>query len=212
MLSQSTSYICSNMKVSRDLLSMAYTWPQYVQLFEQLVAEGKTTGTDQSPSLVDYTRLNLQRSQRVSQQLKLTPSLELALQQLDEEWVWLVLTEIWCGDAAQNLPLLGAIADYCPKITLRLILRDEHTEVMDQYLTNGGRAIPILVCLRAADLQPLGHWGPRPAPAQQIVMDYKANPIMTKEEMYANVHHWYAKDHTATQQLELLGKIKEWQS
>ena len=60
---------------------------------------------------------------------------------------WLVLTEAWCGDAAQSLPIINKMAEVSDNITLRLILRDENLDVMDQFLQNGrSRSIPKLIC------------------------------------------------------------------
>jgi hypothetical protein len=81
---------------------------------------------------------------------------------------------------------------------------------MDAYLTNGGRSIPILVCLESAMLEPLGHFGPRPSPAQQIVADFKENPVGTRNEMVEKLHSWYAKDKTLTTQHELAGAMRSW--
>jgi hypothetical protein len=207
-------YLCvqtiTRMQIDRALISEAYTWQAYMALFEDKVAAKATTGPNQSDELVQYTALNLQRSRRVAQQTQLAPSLQQALQQVPGPWVWLALSEIWCGDAAQSLPAIAAMAEYSPQIALHVLLRDEHPDLMAHFKTNGGIAIPIVICVRSTDGQVLGHWGPRPAPAQQMVDDHKANPIRSRQELYADLHHWYAKDRTATLQLEFIQKIKDW--
>ena len=73
---------------------------------------------------------------------------------------------------------------------------------MDQYLTNGGRAIPALLVLDENNNLILPKWGPRPAVLQGLLAEWK------KEEIdYAiiaeKIHSWYAKDKTLTTQREL---------
>ena len=81
----------------------------------------------------------------------------------------LVIAEDWCGDASNTVPIMAKLADAAPGLELRVILRDQNPEVMDQYLTNGTRSIPIVIVLDE-DFQELGHWGPRPTELQAWVM------------------------------------------
>lgn len=103
----------------------------------------------------------------------------------------LVLVEDWCGDASNTVPVLARLADEVPGIELRVLRRDEHPAVMDRYLTNGARSIPIVIVLDAFHRE-LGHWGPRPTVLQQWVMDHKAT--MPKAQLYPEVRKWYARD------------------
>ena len=61
-----------------------------------------------------------------------------------------------------------------PGLELRIVLRDEHPEVMDRYLTNGSRSIPIVIALDE-EFRELGHWGPRPRELQAWVMEQPAH-------------------------------------
>jgi thioredoxin-like negative regulator of GroEL len=135
------------------------------------------------------------------------PALQEKLDQLSEPLHWLVLSEGWCGDAAQNLPALEKIAEHSHgKIHLRVLLRDENTELMDQWLTNGGRSIPKLIQLNAA-VEVTGSWGPRPAEAQAMVLAAKA--AGEDHHVYAErVHKWYAHNNSADLQGEILELLK----
>ena len=84
----------------------------------------------------------------------------------------LVITEPWCGDSLAIFPTVAKLfmAAGCE---IRVIRRDEQPELIDDFLTNGGRSIPIVIVLDEAFNERF-HWGPRPAPAQQIVMESKA--------------------------------------
>ena len=123
---------------------------------------------------------------------------------------WLVITEGWCGDAAQNLPFVAKMAELNSNIDLRFILRDEHLELMDEFLTKGGRSIPKLIALDSSTLQVLGTWGPRPEPMQKLAMNNKASKEKTYAELNQEMHLWYAKDKGLTLQLEFLAILDVW--
>lgn len=114
----------------------------------------------------------------------------------------LAIAEDWCGDASNTLPVLARLAEQAPGLELRLIKRDEHPELMDRYLTNGSRSIPIVIALDE-DFQELGHWGPRPRALQSWVMDQlgRGRP---KGEIYPEIRKWYARDRGETTLREVL--------
>ena len=103
----------------------------------------------------------------------------------------LVLAEDWCGDAVNTVPVLARWAQQAPGVSLRIIRRDEYPEVMDRYLTNGSRSIPIVIALDQ-EFNQLGAWGPRPRELQAWVMAHK--DTMPKDERYKEVRRWYARD------------------
>ena len=113
----------------------------------------------------------------------------------------LAIAEDWCGDAANTIPFLARWAAEAPGVELRIILRDHHPEVMDRYLTNGARSIPIVVVLDET-LKEAGHWGPRPKALQEFVMANKAR--IPKAELYPQVRKWYARDKGETTLREVL--------
>lgn len=181
------------------------TYDEYFTLMNTLVDEGKTTGENQNEAFVKYTFLNRHRMNRLNKTVKLREELQEAIAAIDEPMTWLVLSEAWCGDAAQNLPVINQVAQLNEHISLRIILRDEHLDIMDELLTNGGRSIPKLVALNAEN-EVVFQWGPRPAPVQEMVNAYKAMPEPKKpySEFTEEVQKWYAVDKTATMQAEFL--------
>ncbi|SHI41121.1 Thiol-disulfide isomerase or thioredoxin [Hymenobacter daecheongensis DSM 21074] len=194
--------------VSAEQLAAAYSYPAYRKLIDELLADGKTTGPEQSEALTDYTRLNLQRMRRLDKTTHLLPAVQTALAGLRQRYVWLIITEGWCGDASQIVPVLEAIAQASGgKISTHYVLRDEHPALMDRYLTNGARAIPKLVVLHPDTLTEVAQWGPRPAPAQKLLLDLKAQGA-THEQYAEQVHAWYAHDKTQTTQGELLALLQ----
>lgn len=187
--------------ITHEHLSNAITYTQYMELIDRLLAENKTTGNNHSEEMVEYTRMNMHRMYRMGKTALLDDELVQLLMSVENKMTWVVLTEAWCGDAAQNLPAIAKIAAASPLIELKLLLRDENPEIMDAYLTNGTRSIPKLIALDAETLQALGTWGPRPEPAQQLVQEAKENKLPFKE-MAEKLHHWYAKDRSRTLQQE----------
>lgn len=107
----------------------------------------------------------------------------------------LVLAEDWCGDASNTVPVLARLADEVPGFDLRILRRDEHLDLMDRYLTNGSRSIPIAIVLDE-QFRELGHWGPRPRELQAWVMENRLK--LSKAELYPQVRRWYARDHGIT--------------
>jgi hypothetical protein len=117
----------------------------------------------------------------------------------------LAIVEGWCGDGGSTVPVLAKLADETARLELRVIRRDEHPDVMDRYLTNGARSIPIVVALDEAGRE-RGHWGPRPAELQAWVMAHK--DALPKEERFREVRRWYARDRgrsTLREVLDLVG-------
>ncbi|HEY4110025.1 thioredoxin family protein [Puia sp.] len=193
--------------VESAYLQKAISYETYIQLIDQLVAEGQTTGPDQSEGFIHYTVLNQQRMHRWDKTIRLLPAVEAAIRDLTLPQTWLVLTEAWCGDAAHSIPVLHALAALNPLITLRFLLRDENPELMDRYLTNGvSRSIPKLIALDTFTRQELFTWGPRPAPLQAIFMKLKEEGTAyaaVKEEL----QRWYNKDKSVTIQEEMAALV-----
>ncbi|MFC2187225.1 thioredoxin family protein [Fulvivirgaceae bacterium LMO-SS25] len=187
----------------------AMNYPQYFEFTEKLLAQGKTTGTNQSPEMIAYTQLNLKRMKRWNKTYTPSAAMSEAVM-LAKPMIWLVITEPWCGDAAHNVPALAKIADLSDAITMKLVLRDEHPELMDEFLTNGSKSIPKLICLDAASAELLGTWGPRPEIVQNRVMAFKAAPDKTMPELYEEIHAWYNGNKQAALESEFVQLLANW--
>jgi hypothetical protein len=116
----------------------------------------------------------------------------------------LVLAEDWCNDGSSTVPALARWADAVDGLDLRILRRDEHPELMDRYLTNGSRSIPIVIVLDE-DYEEIGHWGPRPVPLQAWVMANK--DTMPKPERTREIRRWYARDKGETAIREIVGVL-----
>jgi len=198
--------------ITPSVVDEGMSYEEYRQMIDDLLENDKTTGSNHSDEMIEYTRLNVHRMNRLDKRVKLSDSLKEKLEEIDEDLVWLVLTEAWCGDAAQNVPVIAKMADQSKNISLKLILRDQHLDIMDEHLTNGGHSIPKLVCLDANSLEEMGEWGPRPAILQEKAMEWKDDPELSKKEWAEKLHKWYADNKTEEIQSEFEELIPQWQN
>lgn len=190
-------------------LAKAINYTQYRDLIDRLLAENKTTGTNHSEAMIAYTRMNAQRMRRVEKTVLLEDELVQVMLSVQTPMTWVILTEAWCGDAAQSLPAIVKIADASPLVDVKLLLRDENLDVMDAYLTNGGRSIPKLIAFRSDTMEELGTWGPRPEPAHKLYLEMKEQNLPF-DEFAEKLHGWYAKDKSRTLQKEFIELIRNW--
>jgi hypothetical protein len=204
--------------IQANVLANALDYRAYRHLVTALLSEGKLTGpgVPLNEEMLEYTRLNEQRMNRIEKTFRPHEEAFAGLAQIAEPITWLVITEGWCGDAAQIIPTLQKMAESNPNILLRFILRDQHLDIMDAFLTNGGRSIPKILFVAPANGKVLGHWGPRPVAAHEEMTAW-ANRIKATEdskerkqlyeEAKTAVHTWYAHDKTISTQREVASAV-----
>jgi hypothetical protein len=176
----------------------------YAEYFANMTAE--VENKIESP-YAKYVPMNLQRVKRIGKTFKLNEEVATALENLDTKVNWLLISEHWCGDASQTVPIMAGIAAASQgKINLKLIYRDENPALMDAHLTNGGKSIAKLIQLDE-NFHFLGEWGPRPEEAQAYILKAKAEGI-PYEIFSEHLHKWYADDKGVSTQLELLEILK----
>ncbi len=184
---------------------------EYKTLLNNLMADGKTTGSDQSEAMIHYAELNIQRMKRLDKTIVLLGEWESFFSKIEGNLKWVVLTEGWCGDAAQIVPVINKIVETSNgKIVLELLLRDENLELMDKYLTNGGRAIPKLICYNE-NHEELWNWGPRPKGAQDFINQLKADGA-DLVKVKTDLHLWYTKNKTIDTQNEIMSMFTQSQN
>lgn len=185
------------------------TYNEYIKLIDDLLLDGKTTGENQSEAMFNYGKLNRQRMHRLEKTIKLSESLKEKAQSVGRKMIWLIITEGWCGDAAQNIPIIKKIAAESENIETRYVLRDENLELMDKYLTYNARSIPKLICLDAETLEEIGVWGPRPQAAMDYFFEMKAEGL-EKPQMMENLQRWYLRDKEKSVQAEFENLLDKW--
>ncbi|MDR7209732.1 thioredoxin family protein [Flavobacterium piscis] len=183
----------------------SHSYSEYRKLVTDLLSEGKSTGNEQSESLTNYSKLNEARMNRLEKTISISEDVISKLQNLDNHYIWLVISEGWCGDAAQILPVINKMAvESNRKIDLRIVLRDENEELMNQYLTNDGKAIPkvIVICKEAGIVR--ADWGPRPKGASELMTSYKNEFGVIDEKIKTDLQLWYLHDKGISIQEELV--------
>ncbi|WP_428231134.1 thioredoxin family protein [Flavobacterium sp.] len=186
-------------------LFKSYTYPEYRKLVADLLVDGKSTGNEQSEALTNYSKLNDARMNRLDKTIKLTDEIASKIENLDKRFIWLVISEGWCGDAAQILPVINKMAMTShKKIDLRIVLRDENEELMNEYLTNGGKAIPkvIIICKETGIVR--ADWGPRPKGATELMANHKKEFGVIDEKIKTDLQLWYLADKGVSTQNELM--------
>ena len=189
--------------VDKAYIKKAISYHAYRRLIDTFLQPEKSTVPKYSDSLMEYTRLNAVRMNRLDKTTEIIPELKDTITQINKPQTWLVLTEGWCGDAAQIIPALHKVASLNENIALGFLLRDDNLELMDMYLTNGkSRSLPKLIVLDENNNE-LFNWGPRPVILQELFFDLKAKGL-ADDAIKEEIHKWYAQDKTVTIQIELL--------
>ena len=111
------------------------------------------------------------------------------------DWHLLVLSEDWCGDAVNTVPLIARLAELTPNLDCRILGRDANPDLMDTHLTGTSRSIPVVILLDDR-YEERGWWGPRPRPLQQWVLG--EGRALPSSERYREVRRWYARDRGVT--------------
>ena len=124
---------------------------------------------------------------------------------LDGAWHLLVLSEDWCGDAVNTVPVLAKLAELSPNLDIRVLARDHNLDLMDAHLTGTSRAIPVVIVLDEQFVA-RGWWGSRPAELQRWVMGQ--GQALDKEARYREVRSWYARDAGRTTLEEVVATLE----
>lgn len=181
------------LSIIQSALQNSHSYTEYRIIVSKLISEGKSTGKEQSADLLHYSELNEVRMKRLEKTLKLDPEVEKTLQNLKSNQTWLVISEGWCGDAAQILPIIKLMSEASKNIDLKLVFRDENEELIHLFLTNGAKSIPKLLVLDES-FNLINHWGPRPEGAKNLIIEYKANHGIVDEAAKTALQKWYLED------------------
>ena len=153
-------------------------------------AEQRMHAQDPDDQFASGRHLNWSRMSRHVKTYAPSEVMRLAMSSLAKQ-TWVVITEDWCGDSAQSLPVIATIAALNPNVDLKILDRDTYPAVMDMYLTSGARAVPVVIAFDEG-AQQLWKWGARPEAVKPLIEEWKAQ-FENKTDMYPLVHAWYAK-------------------
>ena len=198
--------------IIENSLQTARSYEEYKELVLELMRDGKSTGPIQSKALYEYTKINNQRMKRLDKQTKLSEEAVRLADKIDKDFTWLVLTESWCGDAAQTLPVINKFSEASKKIDLKVVLRDENDELMNHFLTDGNKSIPKLLVIENDSKKVVSTWGPRTEKATKMIQDYKKTHGKVDDKIKKDLQVWYNKDkgkHIEKEMISLLSLIVE---
>lgn len=187
-------------------LNKSFSYSQYRSHVTELLTKGLATGITQSEDLTHYTTLNEVRMNRLDKTIVVPDEIKHKLATLKKQHVLLVISEGWCGDAAQIVPVINKMVAESDALELKIVLRDDNDELMNDYLTNGARSIPKLVLVEKDSLTARGSWGPRPHEAAKLITDFKAAHGVINEEAKTDLQKWYLHDkgHSTMEEILLL--------
>ncbi|SHJ20998.1 Thiol-disulfide isomerase or thioredoxin [Mesonia phycicola] len=174
--------------------SQSYSYKEFRDLMDDLLTRNQSTAKVQEESLTEYSKMNQRRMKRWEKTLKISEEAASKIKAYKGKLIWLVITESWCGDAAHSMPVMNKLAELNSDIEIKVVLRDEHEELMNQFLTNGGKSIPKLVMYQPETKKVIAEWGPRPTTATQMVEAYKTKHGKLDAEFKEELQRWYNKD------------------
>ena len=190
-------------EIFKSALNNSYSYQDYRKIITDLLQEGKTTGTIQSEALVNYSRLNETRMHRLDKTIVIDLVIISKLKLIQSQYIWLVIAEGWCGDAAQILPILNKMSEVSDNIDLKVVFRDDNEALMNLFLTNGNKSIPKLIILDKNSLDVIADWGPRPIGAVEIIENYKEKFGIIDDTIKSELQLWYLHDKGLSTQKEI---------
>ncbi|MET2986035.1 thioredoxin family protein [Aureibaculum conchae] len=194
--------------IIKNSLEKAISYQEYRNLVTGLLKEGKSTGPNQSDDLLHYSKLNNSRMKRLDKTFTLSDKTISCTQNLIKKYTFLVISEGWCGDAAQVLPIINKVAEASSTIDLKIVLRDENEALMNLFLTNGSMSIPKLILLETETNKVVNSWGPRPSEATKMVAEQKEKFGVLDADFKERLQVWYNTDkgkNIESDLLQLLG-------
>ncbi|MDI1256985.1 MAG: thioredoxin family protein [Flavobacterium sp.] len=193
--------------IDKSLLN-SHSYAEYRKIVSDLLAEGKVSGDIQSENLLHYTLLNETRMNRLEKTLTITDATSEKLKTLKKQYIWLVISEGWCGDAAQLLPIFHKMELLSEKIELKIVFRDANAELMNLFLTNGTKSIPKLIVLDKITHEVIADFGPRPKEAIDLVRNYKEEHGVIDETIKTELQLWYLHDKGISTQKEIIALLE----
>jgi len=185
-------------------LEKGYSYPDYLKKIEDQLFDLNQLGDENG--MAKYYSMNLKRIDRLNKTFELTEQQKEQLKSIVPDFKLLVISEGWCGDAAQSMPIVNVIMQELG-VEQKIVLRDENPELMNAYLTDGAKSIPMFIGVNAEGKE-VFHFGPRPAAGMEMLVKHKENPeIYTADEFHKDLQVWYNQDKGESTFKELLAVI-----
>lgn len=101
------------------------------------------------------------------------------------------IVEEWCGHCMLNVPLLIHLGEKA-NIPLRFLPRDNNLELMEHYLTNEKRIIPIFIFIDENGNE-VAKWGPISQAINEFVDQYRKNLPEKDSDQYEEAFQTFIK-------------------
>jgi hypothetical protein len=194
-----------NLTLASDITTLSYD--DYIKNFnDQISIENIESLNEHDRINFENRKINFQRTSRLNKTFIPADETKHLFSQIEGAQRWFVITESWCGDSAQNLPIIAKLANLSEKINFKIVLRNSNLDFMDLHLTNGNRSIPKLIVFDENENE-LFLWGPRPVEAQNIFTNLKNNGI-EKPEINKQLHQWYGRNKGKEVEKEIAELVK----
>lgn len=182
-------------------------WEEYIQLFEDILSSKSKPSPYDDAHYLNYAKLNITRIKRWVKKGTISPENIAKLEAIDKPLNWILITEPWCGDASQISPFIYLLSQTNTNFNLQIMLRDSEKSEINNYLTNGSKAIPKLI-IRDENGNDLFVWGPRTVNCHNYFLQLKESEIPETEQK-AKLQEWYNQDAGVSFQSEFLQKLLE---
>ncbi len=170
----------------KNYWNRAISFEQYVKDIEDEIL------SDKNLEFKPYFELNKKRMDRILNTYLVKEAQMKQFDGLNYSGKLLIITEGWCGDAAQSLPVIYRFFEKF--LEIKIVYRDQNEDLMNQYLTNDSKSIPIVLILNE-DKEVVAHWGPRPEFGNELFRHYKNNEeTYPKEKLMEDMQMAYNKD------------------
>lgn len=180
-----------NLTLASDITTLSYD--EYLKIFNDQISVGNIESLNEHDKRhFENRKINFQRTSRLNKTFIPADETKHLFSQIEGVQRWFVITESWCGDSAQNLPIVAKLASLSEKIKFKIVLRNSNPDFMDLYLTDGKRSIPKLIVFDENENE-LFLWGPRPVEAQNLFTNLK-NKGVEKPEINKQLHQWYGRN------------------
>lgn len=176
---------------------------EYMSLFEDVISNPSNYLLYRDEAYQQYAKMNWTRTNRWLKRFEPDQSFMEVVGNLEEKQRWIIITEPWCGDAAHIIPILVKLAAQNKNIEVDIQLRDDEPFLIESYLTNGGKAIPILI-IRDEEDNDIAVWGPRPVACQALFNQLKSEGAEF-DEIKEAIQKWYNVDKGMAIQEEIKG-------
>ena len=188
-------------------LKKATSYVTYRKLMKDLIEKKKSTGKNQSDTILNVSILNDKRMNRLDKTLKLTEETLNSIHSIKSNYTFLVIAEGWCADGAQILPIINKMTESSTSFNLKILLRDENEQLMGEFLTNGNKSIPIIIIIDQEN-KVVNSWGPRPSTASKMAQDYKQTNGKIDDDFKKNLQIWYNNDKGQNTQEDIIKLLR----